>query len=294
MDPKARRLLQDSDRRWNRVGRDIHHLDGRGSRAAPRVHRDQCTGRAQPGCLVQAGDSDFSLAPDPLRCRARAVGGVALCGARIGVDDTAPDRQVQGRRVTARRALPLRNRLALLAADRGRTLSYVRQMAMQAHVVALDRAVPLSEARAIAAELATHPDVEYAQRGPPAQADVRSQRPVHQPADVSRQRLRRNQRLCRLGHHDREPQRRGRRGRYRLPAARGACRPIYSGIRLHLHRLRCQRWRRTRSDASDPGDWVTQADIDGPLRGEDCSVDDSSWHGTAVSAVIGANGNDHA
>ena len=64
---------------------------------------------------------------------------------------------------SARRVLPLQNRLLLLAAERGRTLSHVRQMAMQAHVVALDRAVPLSEARAIAAELGTHADVEYAQ-----------------------------------------------------------------------------------------------------------------------------------
>ncbi|HET7527417.1 MAG TPA: S8 family serine peptidase, partial [Burkholderiaceae bacterium] len=42
------------------------------------------------------------------------------------------------------------------------------------------------------------------------------------------------------------------------------------------------------ADASDPGDWVTQADIDGALQGQGCEVSDSSWHGTQTSALIGA------
>ena len=42
------------------------------------------------------------------------------------------------------------------------------------------------------------------------------------------------------------------------------------------------------ADASDPGDWVTQADIDGPLQGQGCVVDSSSWHGTQTAALIGA------
>jgi len=44
------------------------------------------------------------------------------------------------------------------------------------------------------------------------------------------------------------------------------------------------------SDASDPGDGVTQADVDGPLK-DICSSSDvggSSWHGTRVSGLIGA------
>ncbi|HEY6352863.1 MAG TPA: S8 family peptidase, partial [Burkholderiaceae bacterium] len=41
------------------------------------------------------------------------------------------------------------------------------------------------------------------------------------------------------------------------------------------------------TDASDPGDWVTQAESDnGPLQG--CLVGDSSWHGTQTAALIGA------
>lgn len=45
------------------------------------------------------------------------------------------------------------------------------------------------------------------------------------------------------------------------------------------------------SDPSDPGDWVSQADIDAGLLGSTCSKDDisdSSWHGTRVSSLIAA------
>ncbi|MDM4766896.1 S8 family serine peptidase [Pelomonas sp. SE-A7] len=47
------------------------------------------------------------------------------------------------------------------------------------------------------------------------------------------------------------------------------------------------------SDASDPGDWVTQADINSGRLGA-CSSDDvgnSSWHGTRVSGLIAAASN---
>ncbi len=50
---------------------------------------------------------------------------------------------------------------------------------------------------------------------------------------------------------------------------------------------------RADSDASDPGDWVSQADIDAGLI-SGCSRDDitsSSWHGTKVSGLIGAASN---
>ena len=44
-------------------------------------------------------------------------------------------------------------------------------------------------------------------------------------------------------------------------------------------------------DASDPGDWVSQADINGGTLGSGCDASDignSSWHGTRVSGLIGA------
>jgi hypothetical protein len=43
-------------------------------------------------------------------------------------------------------------------------------------------------------------------------------------------------------------------------------------------------------DPSDPGDWLTQADIDAPGVLHDCDTQprNSSWHGTQTSALIGA------
>ena len=45
------------------------------------------------------------------------------------------------------------------------------------------------------------------------------------------------------------------------------------------------------ADPSDPGDWVTQAEIDlvgGPFSGCTSGPENSSWHGTQVSGLIGA------
>ena len=45
------------------------------------------------------------------------------------------------------------------------------------------------------------------------------------------------------------------------------------------------------ADASDPGDWVSQADINSGRLGSGCDVANSSWHGTRVSGLIGALSN---
>ncbi len=48
------------------------------------------------------------------------------------------------------------------------------------------------------------------------------------------------------------------------------------------------------ADASDPGDWVSQADINGGKLGTGCTsadIGNSSWHGTRVSGLIGASSN---
>ncbi len=47
-------------------------------------------------------------------------------------------------------------------------------------------------------------------------------------------------------------------------------------------------------DPADPGDWVTQADINGGTLGTGCTSADianSSWHGTRVSGLVGAASN---
>lgn len=45
------------------------------------------------------------------------------------------------------------------------------------------------------------------------------------------------------------------------------------------------------SDASDPGDWVTAADKANNRILADCTVEDSTWHGTHIAGIIGAAGN---
>ena len=42
------------------------------------------------------------------------------------------------------------------------------------------------------------------------------------------------------------------------------------------------------ADPSDPGDWVTQAEVDGVFAGQGCEVGPSSWHGTQTAALVGA------
>ena len=44
------------------------------------------------------------------------------------------------------------------------------------------------------------------------------------------------------------------------------------------------------ADASDPGDWVTSADLTNSLF-TDCSVGNSSWHGTRTAGILGARTN---
>jgi serine protease len=45
------------------------------------------------------------------------------------------------------------------------------------------------------------------------------------------------------------------------------------------------------NDPSDPGDWVTQMEVDGVFQGQGCVADVSSWHGTQTAALVGANTN---
>lgn len=45
-------------------------------------------------------------------------------------------------------------------------------------------------------------------------------------------------------------------------------------------------------DPSDPGDWVTQSEVNGVFSGQGCTAEDSSWHGTQTSALVGASTND--
>jgi serine protease len=46
------------------------------------------------------------------------------------------------------------------------------------------------------------------------------------------------------------------------------------------------------ADPSDPGDWVTQAEVDGVFAGQGCTEEDSSWHGTQTTSLVAAATND--
>ena len=48
------------------------------------------------------------------------------------------------------------------------------------------------------------------------------------------------------------------------------------------------------ADAHDPGDWISADDKSGNFAGGDCTIEDSTWHGTSVMGTVGAiadNGN---
>ena len=46
------------------------------------------------------------------------------------------------------------------------------------------------------------------------------------------------------------------------------------------------------ADATDPGDWIDANDLNDPeFSGQDCEIEDSSWHGTSVTGLIAANSN---
>lgn len=47
-------------------------------------------------------------------------------------------------------------------------------------------------------------------------------------------------------------------------------------------------------DANDPGDWVTDSDVNSGLLGTNCVAEGSSWHGTMTSSLIGAASNNGA
>jgi serine protease len=42
------------------------------------------------------------------------------------------------------------------------------------------------------------------------------------------------------------------------------------------------------ADASDPGDWVSSSDIQNTKQFANCTVQDSSWHGTRTAGILGA------
>ena len=182
----------------------------------------------------------------------------------------------------------------MLAAEGNVALSPVREMALGAHVVALDRRTTLSEAHTIARSVAAHPDVEYAEPDRRMVAQLLPNDPSlnQQPYLANTAAA-----ISAFGAWDIST------GRSSVIVA-----VVDTGYRPHAgisgrflpgydfvsETASSNDGDARDADALDPGDWVTTADINGPLRGEGCSVSNSSWHGTLVSSLIAANGNDGA
>jgi len=188
-----------------------------------------------------------------------------------------------------RRALAPPGRVAALAEEGGVALSSLRAMALGAHVVELGSAVPLHEARAIARRLAASADVEY----------VEPDRRLH--ASVVPNDPRFNQQtylgnganaIAAVGAWD-----------ITTGSSSTVVAVVDSGYRPHVDlsgrilpgydfisdRATANDGDGRDPDATDPGDWVTQADVNGPFQG--CTVRNSSWHGTGTAGNIAANSN---
>ena len=187
-----------------------------------------------------------------------------------------------------------KSRVAKLAASLGVSLKHVRTTAIAADVVALDTPVGMREAERLAQIVARDPAVDYAEpdrfvkpslvpndpsaiyqtylNGDPASInaygawDVTTGSPNTVVAVVD------------TGYTDHA----GLAGRF-LPGYDFVSDLFISGDGD------------TRDpDAHDPGDWVTAANVMAGPAGLDCSVRNSTWHGTAVAGVIAANSNDGA
>lgn len=187
-----------------------------------------------------------------------------------------------------------RGRVSRLAADRGIALAYVRPMALGAHVIALDRPVSLTQARAIARRLAGQADVEYVQPD-------RRMRAQFVPNDqyLSLQTYLRDDAAA-MGAFSAWDATTGSPSTvvavvdtgYRPHAAMAG--RILPGYDFVSNPDVANDGDGRDADASDPGDWVAFSDLTRSQTFYGCSTEDSSWHGTSVAGIIAANVNDGA
>ncbi len=194
-----------------------------------------------------------------------------------------------------RAAMAMRDRVALLAAETGHHLVTVRPMALGAHVISLARPLPLAQVQAIADRLAAHPDLVYAQPNRRMHALAMPNDPL-----LSKQ-------AWYLGG--------GAAGINAFAAwdltigsASTIVAVVDSGYRPHADLAgrilpgydfisdppTANDGDGRDADARDPGDWISQADLNGAFRGMGCSVRSSTWHGTNVTSVIAADSNNGA
>jgi serine protease len=191
-----------------------------------------------------------------------------------------------------RAALAPGARVSLLANESGVLLVHRRAMAQGAQVVQLLRALPMAQARALAARIASNADVEF------AEADgVR--RPTMVPNDtLSVSQIYLDASIGGVNAY----------GAWDLTQGSAAITVavVDTGITNHVDLtgrvlpgydfigdpVIANDGDGRDADPTDPGDWVTAADLANPaFSGQGCEVRDSSWHGTSVAGVAAANGN---
>ena len=183
-------------------------------------------------------------------------------------------------------------RVAALAGDAGMPLAHARTMGVGAHVVTLFRPLSMQEARSLAARLAANPDVEYAQ-----------------PDGLRRRAFIPNDPL--IGEQvffDGSPGGVNAFAAWDLThgAASIVVAVVDTGITSHAELsgralpgydfiadpVISNDGDGRDADPSDPGDWVTAADLANPIFTQNnCKVEDSSWHGTSVAGIVAANSN---
>ncbi|MCC7215404.1 MAG: S8 family serine peptidase [Burkholderiales bacterium] len=192
---------------------------------------------------------------------------------------------------------PTADRVARLAADTGIALTHVRTMAVGAQVLTSSAVRSEEDADAIAALLARHPDVAYAERS----RRVRAERVPNDPLYASQFYL-----LPGTTTIDAQSAWDITTGSPALVVAvldtgstshadlAGRVLPGYDFVANFTYsndgNVKDAAGTYRDADASDPGDWVSTVDLSGPLAGSPCSTPrDSSWHGTSVMGTIAAN-----
>ena len=183
-------------------------------------------------------------------------------------------------------------RLARVAEDAGLGLVRVRTLATGAELMALPRAMPVDDARRVATRLTNDPEVEYAVpdrrrhalrvandnfiNGQGYLGNGTASIGAYSAWDVTTGSPTTVVAVLDTGYRPHEDLA----GRF-LPGYDMIADPIVANDGDGRD-----------ADARDPGDWVAAGENTGTLDG--CDLGNSSWHGTAVSGIIGSNTNNGA
>jgi len=186
------------------------------------------------------------------------------------------------------------DRVAQLAHESGIPLTYMRTMAIGAQVLTSPAVRSAADADAIVAQLATHPEVEYAERSRP----LRAERVPNDPQFGDQFYLARGTTTIdattawdlTIGSPSTVVAVLDTGSTNHLDLA-GRLLPGYDFVANFAPsndgNAKDSKGNYRDSDAADPGDWVSAADQMSTFA--ECAVRDSSWHGTSVMGVIAAN-----